>query len=61
VSQLILNSLEENCPSDESIDSMTMESIRFCHSESNRDTETDILLGDRGATSMGEELHEAAR
>ena len=26
-----------------------------------QDTETDILLGDRGATSMGEELHEAAR
>jgi len=42
VSRLILNLLEENCPSDESIDSMTIESLMFRHTESNRDTEVNI-------------------
>ena len=56
MSRLILNSLEANCPLDESINSMTVESLMFRHSESNRDTEGDILLGDRGATSLGEEI-----
>jgi len=37
-----------------------MESLRFRHSESNRDTE-EILRDDRGATSMYEEIHEEAR
>jgi len=37
-----------------------MESLRFRHSESNRDTE-EILRDDRGATSMDEEIHEEAR
>ena len=31
---MILNLLQANCPLDESIDSIKMESIRFCHSES---------------------------
>jgi len=48
VSRLILNLLEANCPLDESIDSSTVESLRFRHSESTRDTESDILWGDRG-------------
>ena len=43
VSRLILNLLEANCPLDESIDSSTVESLRFRHSESTRDTESDIL------------------
>ena len=42
MSRLILNLLEANCPLDESIDSSTMESLRFRHSESTRDTESDI-------------------
>jgi len=42
VSRLILNLLEANCPLDESIDSSTVESLRFRHSESTRDTESDI-------------------
>jgi len=42
VSRLILNLLEANCPLDESIDSSTVESLRFRHSESTRDTEPDI-------------------
>jgi len=46
---------------DESIDSMTMESLRFCHTESNRDTEADIPLGERVATRLGEEILEEAR
>ena len=61
VSRLILNLLEANYPLDESIDSMTIESLVFCHSESNRDTEADILRGDRGTISLGEEIHEEAR
>ena len=43
VSRLILNLLETNCPLDESIDSSIVESLRFRHSESTRDTEADIL------------------
>jgi len=42
VSRLILNLLEANCPLDESIDSSTIESLRFRHSESTRDTESNI-------------------
>jgi len=42
VSRLILNLLEVNCPLDEVIDSRTMETLRFYHSESNRDTEASI-------------------
>ena len=61
VSQLILNLLEANCPLDESIDSGTMESLRFRHTESNRDSETDILWGDRITTFVGEGIHEEAR
>ena len=61
MSRLILNLLEANCPLDESIDSSTMETLRFCHSESNRDTVTDISRGDRGATSLGEDIHEELR
>jgi len=61
VSRLIFNLLEANCPLDESIDSMTIESLRFHHSESNRDTEADISRGDRGTISLGEEIHEEAR
>jgi len=61
VLRLILNLLEANCPLDESIDSMTIESLMFHHSESNRDTEADISRGDRGIISLGEEIHEEAR
>ena len=61
VSRLILNLLEANCPLDESIDSMTIESLMFHHSESNRDTEADISRGDRGTISLGEKIHEEAR
>jgi len=61
VSWLILNLLEVNCPLDESIDSSTMESLRFCHTESNKDTEVDILQDDRGTSSLGEEIYEEAR
>jgi len=61
VSRLILNLLEANCPLDESTDSMTIESLRFCHSESNRDTVADISQGGGGAISLGEEIHEEAR
>jgi len=61
VSWLILNLLEANCPLDESIDSVTIESLMFHHSESNRDTEADISQGDRGTVSLGEEIHEEAR
>jgi len=35
-----------------------MESLRFHHSESNRDTEVDISQGDGGAISLGEEIYE---
>jgi len=48
VLQLILNLLEANCPLGKSIDSKTMETLRFCHSKSNMDTEADISLVDRG-------------
>ena len=61
MSWLILNLLEVNCPLDESIDSSTMESLRFCHTESNKDTEVDILQDDRGTSSLGEEIYEEAR
>jgi len=61
VSRLILNLLEADCPLDESIDCSTMESLRFRHSESSMDTEADISLGNRGATSLDEEIHEGAR
>ena len=61
MSQLIFNLLEANCPLDESVDSMTMESLRFCHTESNRDTEANISQDDTGATSLGDEIHEEAR
>ena len=61
VSQLILNLLEASCPLDESIDYRTMETLRFRHPESNRDTEADILRSDRGTTIMGEEIHGEAR
>jgi len=61
VSQLILDLLEADCPLDESIDSMTIETLRFCHSESDRDSEADISRDDRGATSPGEEVFEEAR
>jgi len=58
---LILNLLEVNCPLDESIDSSTMESLRFCHTESNKDTEVDILQDDRRTSSLGEKIYEEAR
>ena len=58
---MILNLLEANCPSDESIDSKTMESLRFCHTESDRDTEVDISRDDRGVTSLDEGIHEEER
>ena len=58
---MILNLLEANCPFDESIDSSTMESLKFHHSESTGESETDILRGDRGAITLGEEIHEEAR
>lgn len=37
---MILNLLEANCPLDKSIDSSTMETLRFYHSES--DTEVGV-------------------
>jgi len=58
VSNLIFNLLEANCPLDESIDSGTIETLKFHHSEPIRDTEADIS---QGATSLGEELHEETR
>ena len=61
MSRLIFNLLEANCPLDESIDSSTMESLIFCHTESNRDTETNVSRDDTGAISMDEEIHEEAR
>jgi len=57
---LILDLLEANCPLNESIDSRTMETLRFYHSESDRDTEADVLQDDR-AISLGEEIYEEAR
>jgi len=38
-----------------------MESLKFHHSESTGESETDILRGDRGAITLGEEIHEEAR
>jgi len=61
VSRLILNLLEANCPLDESVDSSTIETLRFYHSEFSRDSEVDILRGDRGTTSLSEEILEEAR
>jgi len=55
------NLLPENCPLDESICSGTMESIRFHHTESSGEIEVDISRGDRGAISLGEEIHEEGR
>jgi len=46
--------MEAYCPLDESIDSRTMEPLKFCHPESNRDSEAEILQGDRVVTSPGE-------
>ena len=42
VSRLLLNLLPANCPLDESIDPRTTETLRFRHTESNRDTEAGI-------------------
>jgi len=53
--------LEANCPLDESVDSSTIETLRFYHSEFSRDSEVDISRGDRGTTSLGEEILEEAR
>ena len=61
MSRLILNLLEANCPLDESIDSMTIETLMFRHTESDRDTVADISQGDRGTISLGKEIHEEAR
>ena len=61
MSRLILNLLEANCPLDESIDSMTMEPLMLCHSESTVDIGADISWGDRGATVLGEGIYEEAR
>ena len=61
VSRLILNLLEANCPLDKSIDSSTMETLRFRHSESTRDTEGDISRDDKRAISIGEGINEEAR
>ena len=38
-----------------------METLRFRHSDSNWDTEADIPCGDRGASSLDEEMYEEAR
>jgi len=59
VSQLIFNLIEANCPLDESLDSRTMETLRFYHPESNSDTEGD-MSHDRVATSLDEEIYEEA-
>ena len=56
MSRLILNLLPANCPFDESMDSKTMESLRFRHTEPDSDTEVGISRGDRGTTSIGEEI-----
>ena len=61
VSRLILNLLEANCFLEQSINSMTMESIIFRQSESNRDTEADISRDDRGVTSLSTEIYEGER
>ena len=61
MTRLILNLLEANCPLDESIESRTMETLMFCHPDSNRDSEVGILRGDTRATSLGDEIHEEAR
>ena len=61
MSRLILNLLEAHCDFDDIDKSIIMESLRFCHTESNRGTEADILRGDRGAISVSKEIHEEAR
>ena len=61
MSQLIFNLLEADCPLGESIDSSTIETLVFCHSESTRDTEGDSSSGDQGVASLGEGIHEEAR
>jgi len=61
VSRLIFNLLKANCSLDKSIDSSTLEFLRFCHSEFTRDTEGDISRNDRGTTSIGKEIHKEAR
>jgi len=61
VSRLILNLLEANCPLDESMDSKTMESLRFRHTEPDSDTEVGISRGNRRTTSIGEEIYEEER
>ena len=43
VSRLILNLLETNLPLEESINSRSMETLRFCHPESSWDTEAGTL------------------
>jgi len=53
--------LEANYPLDESIDSSTMSSLRFCYTESTGDTEADISPCGRGATSPNEEIHKEER
>ena len=55
---MIFNLLEANCPLGGSIDSMTMETLMFCHPKSNRGSVADIPRGDRGFLSLGEEIHE---
>ena len=57
----ILNLLEADCPSDESINSRTIEFLRFCHTESSRNTKTDISRDNRGATSLSKEIYKEAR
>jgi len=72
---LILNLLKENFP-DVAVDTQSAQGkltfgqkyrfqhngiLRFHHTEFNRDTEADISRGDRGATSLGEEMFEEAR
>ena len=61
VSRLILNLLEANCLLDESVYSKSMESLRFYHPQSNRDTEADTSRGDREDAFMGEGIYEEER
>ena len=61
MSRSILNLLEAHCDCNNIEKSIVVESLRFCNTESNRDIEADILQGDRGAISMGEEIHEEER
>ena len=61
MSRLILNLLEANCPLDESVHAREMESLRFCHSESDRDTEAVTSRDIGGGTFLGEEIYEEER